>query len=85
VQQHAGRALDQVLLERGDLLGDVVVRRAREDRLAAHGFGGLLEALIDRHPVGMCRDHDVHDVGLTRLAFETLLRGGPGGCQSQAH
>ena len=45
VQQDALRLLDQILLERGDLLGDVVVGRAREDHLAAHGLGGLLEAL----------------------------------------
>ena len=59
--------LDQILFERGDLLGDVVVGRAREDRLAAHRLGRLLEALVDRHPVGVGRDHDVHDVGFARL------------------
>ena len=68
--------LDEILLERGDLLGDVVVGRAREDGLAAHGLGGLLEALEDRHPVGMRRDHDVHDVGLARFAGELAFGGG---------
>ena len=74
VQQDALRALHQILLERGDLLGDVVVGGAREDHLAAHRGGRLLEALEDRHPVGMGRDHHVHDVGLAGLAGELALR-----------
>ncbi|MNL61092.1 hypothetical protein D3C87_1849690 [compost metagenome] len=85
MQQDTGRALHQILLERGNLLGDVIVGRARENGLAAHGLGRLLEALIDRHPIGMRRHHDIHDVGLARRTFETLLRGCAAAGQSQGH
>ena len=78
VQQDALRLLDEVLLEGGDLLGDVVVGRAREDHLAAHRLGGLLEALEHRHPVGVGRDHHVHDVGVARCAGELALGEGRG-------
>jgi hypothetical protein len=73
MQQDAGRLLDQVLLERRDLLGNIVVRRAREHGLAAHGLGGLLEALVHGDPIGVRRDHHVHDVGLARFALELAL------------
>ena len=73
MQQDARRLLHQVLFKGRDLLGDVVVRRAREDRLAAHGLGRLLEALVYRNPVGMSGDHDIHDVGLARFTLELAL------------
>ena len=43
---------------------------------AAHGLRRLLETLVDRDPIGMCRDHDIHHVGLAFLALEFGLREG---------
>ena len=84
VQQDARRLLHQVLLERRDLLGDIVVRCARIDGLAsAHGCGGLLEAFVDRHPIRVRRHHHVHDVGLARLAGEFAFGPGRGACDDQ--
>ena len=36
-------------------------------------IGSLLEALVDRHPIGVAGHHDVHDIGLARSAVQTLL------------
>ena len=74
VQQNAGRLLHQVLLKRCNLLGDVIIGRTRKCRFAAHGCRCLLEPLVDGNPVGMSRNHHVHDIGFTRLALELALR-----------
>jgi hypothetical protein len=72
MDQDAGRLLGQRLVEGGDLLVDVIFRRAGIGGLAAELLAGLLEHLIDREPVFDARDHDVHDVFFARLALERV-------------
>ncbi len=72
MHQDAGRLLRQGLVESGDLLVDVIFRRAGIGGLAAELLAGLLEHLVDREPVFDARDHDVHDVFLTRFALERI-------------
>ena len=66
--------LGQSLVERGDLLVDIIFRRAGIGGLAAELLACLLEHLIDREPIFDARDHDVHDVFFTRLAAERVVR-----------
>ncbi|MNZ97075.1 hypothetical protein D3C78_1162980 [compost metagenome] len=70
VQQDAFRLLHEFLLEGRDLLGDVIFRRTGKNGLAAERLCCLLEALKDRHPIGVAGNHDVHHIGLARLAGE---------------
>ena len=79
MNEDAGRVLRQRLVEGGDLLVDVIFRRAGIGGLAAELLAGLLEHFIDREPVFDARDHDVHDVFFARLAAERVLRFRAGG------
>ena len=74
MNENAGRVLGQRLVESGDLLVDVIFRRAGIGGLAAELLAGLLEHFIDREPVFDARDHDVHDVFFTGLAAERIFR-----------
>jgi hypothetical protein len=79
MHENAGRVLRERLVEGGDLLVDVIFRRAGIFRLAAELLAGLLEHFIDREPVFDARDHDVHDVFFAWLAAERIFRlGGRG-------
>ena len=51
MNENAGRVLRQRLVEAGDLLVDVIFRRAGIGRFAAELLARLLEHFIDREPV----------------------------------
>lgn len=74
MNEDTGRVLGQRLVEGGDLLVDVIFRRAGIGGLAAELLTGLLEHFIDREPIFDARYHDVHDVFFTRLAAERIFR-----------
>ncbi|MCY1241728.1 hypothetical protein D9M72_546480 [compost metagenome] len=76
VHQYPGRILGERLVEGGDLLVDVILRRAGIFGLAAELLAGLLEHLIDREPVFDAGYHDVHDVFFAGLAAKRVCRFG---------
>lgn len=73
MNEDTGRVLGQRLVECGNLLVDIIFRRAGIGCLATQLLTGLLEHFIDREPIFDARDHDVHDVFFARLAAERIF------------
>lgn len=68
MEKDAGEFLRQHLLETGQLLVDIVGRRAAVNGFTSQLMGGLFKHLVHREPIFHAGVHDIYVIGFARLA-----------------